>query len=197
MGDFGGSNNFGGAFNSLGFGGQKPFGGVGGVVEDTALVVKETNDAGAAISYNEAATGNRLFEAGLSTPSAYSTIFIKNNGDGILDLGTPTLGGVGAAEYELDLTGFDTTVAAGGSTTLKVRFAPSVEANNVQATISFTHDDADETSPFIINLEGDVDLFLDYTETSVQSEDFEDWDTDFDALTETSVQSEDFEGTWP
>lgn len=166
-------------------------------LEDTALVVKETNDSGATIAYNEAATGNRLFEAGLAAPSAYSTFFIKNNGTGVLDLGTPTLGGADPDQYELNLAGFDTTVAEGGSTTFQVRFAPDAEALNVQATISFTHDDADETSPFIINLEGDVDLFLDYTETSAQTETFETWDTDFDAKTEASVQSEDFEGTWP
>jgi hypothetical protein len=83
--------------------------------------------------------------------TAKRTITINNPGNTTLTLGTPALSGANPSDFILDTTGFSTTVAAGGSTTLGISFDPSTVGART-ATLSITHDAGG--SPFVLNLSG-------------------------------------------
>jgi hypothetical protein len=110
---------------------------------------------------NDAAAGNRDF--GQVSGSASQVIQIDNGDSGYIDiwtnyypgadltLGTPVV--VGDADFTLDLSGFNGTVASAGTTTFIVRFTP--QANGVRsAVIEIPHGDSSERAPFRINVTG-------------------------------------------
>ncbi len=121
-----------------------------------AVTVKQTSAAGAVIQHNAPAMttprdfGNQLLTAG---PTAAITIYIENSGGSTLNLGTPVLGGLDATQFSLSTAGFSPSLIAAASTTFTVAFDPSSVGSKV-ATVTFTHNDAAQTSPFVINLLG-------------------------------------------
>ncbi|MCB9931986.1 MAG: choice-of-anchor D domain-containing protein [Planctomycetes bacterium] len=119
------------------------------------VTVTENSATGPSVPYNDPASGGRDFgnqniNAG---PTAALTIFVNNPGTATLTLGNPVLGGADPGEFTLNLAGFTTSVAAAGSTSFEVAFDPTTVGQK-NATVTFTHDDPNTTSPFIINVTG-------------------------------------------
>ncbi|MCB9893413.1 MAG: choice-of-anchor D domain-containing protein [Planctomycetes bacterium] len=94
--------------------------------------------------------GFRLVSAG---PTAALTISVNNTGTGTMTVGTPTLGGADPGEFVLNTTGMTSPVMPGNSTTFTIAFDPS-SAGQKDATVSFTHNDTNTATPFIINVTG-------------------------------------------
>lgn len=121
-----------------------------------SLEVHQGSATGPTFVHNAPATGtprdfgNQVITAG---PTAPITITIVNGGAQTLTLTTPVKGGTQAAEFVLTTTGFATSLAQGASTSFTVAFDPS-SVGAKTATISFTHNDPSQTSPFIINVMG-------------------------------------------
>ena len=120
------------------------------------MVVHQGTVTGPTIGYNDPALGtprdfgNQLLAAG---PTPNITITIENTGGTDLVLGAPVLGGVDPGEFNLILTGFQTTVSSGANTSFQVNFDPNTIGTKT-ATISYTHNDTGKASPFIINIRG-------------------------------------------
>lgn len=120
----------------------------------SAVPVFSPSDSAGTLAHNDPAAGPRDFgNVQVATISNPITITITNNGGVDLTLGTPTLGGTNPGEFNLDLTGYQTTVTTGNSTTFDVTFEPT-SVGQKDATISVTHNDATVTSPFLINVTG-------------------------------------------
>ncbi len=121
-----------------------------------ALTVKENSGTGPVLPPSAPAPGttrdfgNQLLTSG---PTTALTIYCENSGGGTLTLGTPVLGGAGAAHFVLTTTGFQTSLAGAASTTFSVAFDPSTTGQKV-ATVTFTHTDTGQTSPYVINITG-------------------------------------------
>lgn len=83
------------------------------------------------------------------------TFHIHNTGYTTLTVGTITLAGRDASEFIVTRQPA-TSVAAGGSTTFDLKFAPTLRAPNANyCTVSFTNNDADE-NPFEFDVQGTV-----------------------------------------
>ncbi|MCA8915052.1 MAG: choice-of-anchor D domain-containing protein [Planctomycetes bacterium] len=123
------------------------------------LNLTEGSATGPSFAHNAPAANGRDFGFMLVSAGATSplTISVNNTGTGTLTLGTPALGGTDPGEFVLNLTGFTTSVAPAASTTFTVAFDPS-SAGQKDATITFTHNDTNTTSPFIINVTGNGTL---------------------------------------
>lgn len=115
---------------------------------DPDIVIRRDTAGGTIIAYN----GTIAFgEVAIGTPSSYVDVFVLNTGSDLLTTGTPTLAGGDAAHFQLDLTGYDTTIDPAANSSFKVRCNPTTSGAKT-ATITFTHDDGEQTSPFVINL---------------------------------------------
>jgi hypothetical protein len=120
------------------------------------LEVRESGAGGAVMTNGSVvvgpfAFGTRELAAG---PTAGAVCYISNLGSDDLVIGSPAIGGGGAANFALDTTGFTTVVAPGNSTTFEVMFDPAANGAHV-ATVSFTHDDPSTTfSPFAFQVTG-------------------------------------------
>ena len=123
------------------------------------LNLTEGSATGPSFAHNAPAANGRDFGFMLVSAGATSplTISVNNTGTGTLTLGTPALGGTNPGEFILNLTGFTTSVAPAASTSFTVAFDPS-SAGQKDATITFTHNDTNTTSPFIINVTGNGTL---------------------------------------
>jgi uncharacterized protein (TIGR03382 family) len=117
--------------------------------------VYEGAPGGTGLTHDAPAAGGRDFgdqniNAG---PTAPLTISIENIGGQTLTLGLPQLGGTHPGEFALNTTGFLTSLTGGQSTSFEVTFDPT-SIGQKNATITFTHNDASATNPFIINVTG-------------------------------------------
>ncbi|MCC6574921.1 MAG: choice-of-anchor D domain-containing protein, partial [Planctomycetes bacterium] len=119
------------------------------------LTARETNTSGTIITNNQAAGGVRAFGNQDITAGATSaaTIVVVNSGTEGLTLGTPSLGGTDSAQFILNTSGFSTNLASGANTSFTVSFDPSTTGAK-SATISFTHDGTNTSSPFVVNVSG-------------------------------------------
>ncbi|MCI0332361.1 MAG: choice-of-anchor D domain-containing protein [Planctomycetes bacterium] len=79
------------------------------------------------------------------------TYTVQNTGTAALTVGSVTLSGAHAADFTVTLQPA-TSVAAGGSTTFKVKFNPSATGLR-SASVSFTNNDADE-NPYNFSIQG-------------------------------------------
>ncbi len=79
------------------------------------------------------------------------TYTIRNNGSLVMNIGAITITGVDASDFTVS-TPPAATVAAYGSTTFTVTFAPTA-INTRSATINIVNDDTDE-NPYIFNIQG-------------------------------------------
>lgn len=110
---------------------------------------------GPSVAHNAAASGGRDFGNQLVTagPTAALTIVINNTGTSDLTVGTPVLGGANPGEFVLNTTTITTPVTPGNSTSFTIAFDPT-SIGQKNATVSFTHNDTNTPSPFIINVTG-------------------------------------------
>ncbi|MHC4839465.1 MAG: choice-of-anchor D domain-containing protein [Planctomycetota bacterium] len=116
--------------------------------------VINVDDGAGIIGHNAAAAGNRDFGNILvGNSSAPTTITVTNNGVSVLTVGAPALGGANPGEFQLSAGSFGPTIAVGNSSSFTVTFVPT-SVGTKTATVTFTHDDTNVTSPFIINLTG-------------------------------------------
>ena len=79
------------------------------------------------------------------------TYTIRNNGSLVMNIGAITITGVDASDFTVS-TPPAATIAAYGSTTFTVTFAPTA-INTRSATINIVNDDTDE-NPYIFNIQG-------------------------------------------
>jgi hypothetical protein len=86
---------------------------------------------------------------GNSTSVTYS---IANSGSGPLTLGTVSISGPNAGEFTVTKQP-GASVAVGGSTTFTVQFKPTT-SGSPSATVSFTENDPDQSSPFTFAISG-------------------------------------------
>ncbi|MCL4729953.1 MAG: choice-of-anchor D domain-containing protein, partial [Planctomycetes bacterium] len=86
-------------------------------------------------------------------PSAPLTIVIRNPGTQDLNLSQPVLAGPDAAHFTVGTAGYTPTVPAGSSTQFTVSFDPS-SVGLKDMHIELTHNDASQTSPYIIPFRG-------------------------------------------
>ncbi len=91
--------------------------------------------------------GNQSVASGAKT----RTYTVQNTGTAALTVGSVTLSGTHAADFSVTLQPA-TSVAAGGSTTFKVKFNPSATGLR-SASVSFTNNDADE-NPYNFSIQG-------------------------------------------
>ena len=116
--------------------------------------VINVDDGGGIIGHNAAAAGNRDFGNILvGNSSTTTTITVTNNGVAVLNVGAPALAGANPGEFQLSAGSFGPTIAIGNSSSFTVTFVPT-SVGTKTATVTFTHDDTNVTSPFIINLTG-------------------------------------------
>ncbi len=125
--------------------------------------VHETNFQGALVGHNQTATGtlrnfgNRDINAG---PGSWLNIVIINNTTSSINIGTPTLGGTGAAHFRLDTAQWTTptmTITTSGATSqifFSVRFDPHA-LGQLDAYVEFTHNaTAPTTTPYRVLFTG-------------------------------------------
>ncbi|WP_395739168.1 beta strand repeat-containing protein [Prosthecobacter sp.] len=88
--------------------------------------------------------------------NATTTFTVRNSGDLALTLGTPSFTGTNSGDFSLSVAP-SATVAASGSTTFSVVFAPA-SAGAKTAVMQLTSNDATH-SPFIVNIAGNALTF--------------------------------------
>jgi|GEM_PF-6080895 len=122
----------------------------------TVLTVYEGDVAtGTQIMSDDAASGLRDFgsqvvSSGASSPQIFTLV---NDSQTDITLTAPVLGGTGNGDFTLDVSSFSTTLAVNAETTFSVAFDPATTGTKL-ANVSFTHDNATTTSPFIVNVTG-------------------------------------------
>ncbi len=112
--------------------------GAGQSITDGSTTPSTTN----VTSFGTTIVGNKTSE----------TYTITNNGTAALTLGNVSISGTNAAEFTVT-TQPAASVAAGGSTTFTVQFAPTA-AGSPTATVSFSENDTTTTSPFTFAIGG-------------------------------------------
>lgn len=120
-----------------------------GVLTNPVIEVRESNGSGPVMGNpGSFAFGNVVIGA-----SASRTVYVENAGTAPMTLGTPALSGTAANQYSVAAGGFAGQLAVGASVTFMVTFTPTSTGNKT-AAVSFTHNGAGTTSPFVINLTG-------------------------------------------
>ena len=119
------------------------------------LKVHEGLVTGALVPHNDPAAngrdfGNQLVAGG---PTATLTITIENSGGAAMTLGTPVIGGTNPTDFVLSTTGFQTSLTPGSTTSFTMAFDPAAVGVKL-AQVTFTHNDTNLTSPFIVNFRG-------------------------------------------
>jgi hypothetical protein len=126
-----------------------------GVLNTPVIVVSEMVAGGPAVAPGSGVGSYRNF--GAQDVGAGATgwryFHIENHGWLDLQVGTPQLTGADAADFNLDLSGFISTVAAQGSTTIAVAFDPAQQGLR-SAWVTFTHNDISVVSPFTFEVRG-------------------------------------------
>ncbi|NUQ35283.1 MAG: hypothetical protein HUU29_10115, partial [Planctomycetaceae bacterium] len=121
----------------------------------SGINVREDDEFGDPVVNGAAPTGNRAFgnQPVTAGVTADSTIFVKNIGGTTLSMSIPVWDSGDSSEFILDTSGFLTSLSPGQSTTFTVAFDPNSPGPKL-ATISFTHNAANETSPFEFDVGG-------------------------------------------
>ncbi|MCB9893414.1 MAG: choice-of-anchor D domain-containing protein [Planctomycetes bacterium] len=126
------------------------------VLNAPIIEVREGTTIGTLIPSGASAVGTGR-DCGTIDVSAANTfpsiIVIMNTGNQTLNLGTPTLTGVNAADFILNVGGMSTTVAPGASTQFDVTFDP-VLAGMKDCQVEFTQDDPGNADPYIVKFVG-------------------------------------------
>jgi hypothetical protein len=123
--------------------GAVSFGGVLGgpqTVDLPSAPQLEVSDSMGPFASGTSAAGDRDFGAvdvG-NMPSVWNSITVANTGTADLQLGTPTLSGLDAASFVLDVSGFSTLVTPGTATTFNIAFDAMTIGAKV-ATVEFTN----------------------------------------------------------
>jgi hypothetical protein len=119
------------------------------------LKVHEGLVTGPQIPHNDPAANGRDFGNQLVAGGATAalTITIENSGGASMTVGTPVLAGTNPTEFVLSTAGFQTSLTPGANTSFTVSFDPSSVGVKL-AQVTFTHNDTNVTSPFIVNLRG-------------------------------------------
>lgn len=128
----------------------------GNAVQNVAVVeVRETSVSGPVIANGAAAAGGRNFgNVDLAAmPTAALVIVVRNTGTGALTLGTPVMAGPDVASFVLDVSGMTANVAPGNGTSFSIAFNSSTLGSK-NATVSFTHNDATTSTPFVFGVSG-------------------------------------------
>lgn len=117
-------------------------------------VYEDSISTGPQISNGQSAGGLRAFG---SVPSgSHATwlyILLKNTSSTPLTVGTPTLAGADAGQFQLYTGGMVSTLTSGQSTWFTVRFSPTGVGVR-QATVVFTHNAANTGTPFEFGVSG-------------------------------------------
>lgn len=126
-----------------------------GVANAPVLQVTETNASGPGIAYAAAAANGRDFGNQDISAGATATLIVRieNTGTQTLVLGAPLLSGIDAAAFGIDVSAFMTSVAAGNGTQFGLYFDPATTGPR-QAQVSFAHNGAGVTTPFIFDIAG-------------------------------------------
>jgi len=123
-----------------------------GIGNGPVLAVFEGSASGSAIANGSAAAGGRDFgQVVMGTQSAL-TVHLENSGNQNLSLGSVTLSGAGAASFALSGT-LPAVLAPGTAASFQVSFAPT-SAGAFAATVSFTHNDVGQVTPFSFAVAG-------------------------------------------
>lgn len=80
-------------------------------------------------------------------------IVIMNTGTLAMTVGMPTLGGTNSGDFTLNTSGFATNIAAGAYTQFDIVFDPTL-AGIKDCTVSFTHNDPGQTTPYVVRFMG-------------------------------------------
>lgn len=110
---------------------------------------------GTVVSNGSASVGQLVFPARdiANGQTPYTQFFVLNTGQAALTLGTPSFGG-GTGAFVFDTAGFQTTIAAGASTSFGIAFDP-VAVGVAFETVNFMHDGANTATPFSFQVEGE------------------------------------------
>lgn len=118
------------------------------------VYVYETQAGGIQVVNGEAPTGLRAFGSqGVGTVSGWQNIVIENTTSLPLNVGTPTLGGADAGEFELYTTNLVNVIPANDWTWFAIRFRPTTMGPR-GATVEFTHAASNTGAPFTFDVSG-------------------------------------------
>lgn len=120
------------------------------------LEVRVDSMAGPMVAHNAAALagGNRdLGSVDIAAGTLTKTVFVANPGTQDLTVSAPTLLGPNAAQYTVSTTGFPATLVAGTNISFTITFDPT-NVGLKEAYVELVHNDAGQTSPYIINVVG-------------------------------------------
>ncbi|MCC7510970.1 MAG: choice-of-anchor D domain-containing protein [Planctomycetes bacterium] len=118
------------------------------------VYVFETQAGSVQIMNGEAATGLRAFGSqGVGTSSGWQNIVIENTTSLPLNIGTPTLGGADAGEFQLFTSNLVNVIPANDWTWFAVRFRPTGMGAR-GATVEFTHAATNTGTPFTFGVSG-------------------------------------------
>lgn len=120
------------------------------------LEVRVDSLAGPMVAHNAAALsgGDRdLGSVDIAAGTLTKTVFVANPGTQDLTVSAPSLLGPDAAQYAVTTTGFPATLTAGSNISFTITFDPT-NVGVKAAYIELVHNDASQTSPFIINVVG-------------------------------------------
>lgn len=120
------------------------------------LEVRVNSLAGPMVAHNAAALtgGDRdLGSIDIAAGTLTKTVFIANPGTQDLTVSAPVLMGPDAAQYAVTTAGFPAVLTAGSNISFTLTFDP-INVGVKAAFIELVHNDASQTSPFIINVVG-------------------------------------------
>ncbi|MBP7264750.1 MAG: choice-of-anchor D domain-containing protein [Spirochaetia bacterium] len=96
--------------------------------------------------------GNVRYDGDGGSASSYAVFTVSNIGNVPLSLTTPSLSGLNSTYFDLNVSGFPTSLAAGGSANFSVCFDPLGRGTS-SAVVTINNGDANE-NPYTINLTG-------------------------------------------
>jgi uncharacterized protein (TIGR03382 family) len=135
-----------------------------GIVTAAEIEVRESNDSGPVITYNQPALGTGRDFGNVSVaagPTAPLVIRVENTGNVDMQLGTPEFASASQTPgaFALDSSGMLTLLRPGMATSFTVRFTPNSYGMK-SAIIGLPHDAPNESSPFLIPIRGFADAPL-------------------------------------
>ena len=92
------------------------------------------------------------FGSSPSAPPLSQSFTIANSGTAVLTVGSVSIGGTNAGDFSVT-TQPAISVPVGGSSTFTIQFVPTAPGSRV-ATVSFSENDASQTSPFTFAISG-------------------------------------------
>lgn len=126
-----------------------------GIIAAPLVAVSEGAPYGNPIQPGEAAVQGRQFGTQNTSigPTAAVRIYIRNDGWSDMTLSTPTLTGVNAGDFQLDVSQVPGVLAGHSVSWFEVSFDPTAKGLK-HATVSFGHDDTTVANPFTFDIEG-------------------------------------------